>query len=1131
MKKLFAVLLALTMLSVIMSASAEPALADIDPENVTIPSLGDVVEGFEAKEIRRFDMIGADLVLFEHQATGARLFYIANNDINRAFQLTFPTRPVDNTGLPHVFEHSTLSGSRKYPGTSLFMNVSYQTYNTYMNAYTTDAMTSYPVASLSEKQLLALADMYTDCCLHPLIMEREDIFRTEAWRYELTDMEGPLTLNGTVYSEMTGALTLQRSAMDNANELTFPGSTLSYNYGGKPESIPDMTWEALRNYHDTYYHPSNCMAYLYGFFEDYTVFLKLLNEAFSGYEKKDFSFTDTGYTRITEPVTASVPYAVAEGTDTADQSSIYYYIICPGLKEDKAVQRAVDHVCTLLNTDGSLLMQNLKKAFPSGGFSFGREVAAPDDAVVFIADNVNKDDAETFRTIINDTLKQLAQDGFDQVQLEAILAALQLHNKLALENGSAVESIIYSFAYDYAVTGDPFEYAEQMKDYGDIRTEHDSGMLASAISEWLVDPALYTLTVTYPEPGLKEQQDAALEADLAAVKAGMSDAEKQTVIDATLSEPVKEDNTELIASLKVLDVADLPEEIREYRITDETGEDGVRRLNAEAGVDGVGMVSLYLDARSLPQEDIHYLRLFTRLLGDLDTEYHTKEELAVQLDRYLQDRTIGVDTFDTAEKDDVRALLVAEWTALDEDLDEGYSLVTELLFHTQFTDHQTLSERITAQKSRVRNTISANPYIALYTRQEGFSDPWARYYDYLNFTSYYAFLEDLEQQMTENPESVADRLRNIQLFLYNRAGATAAFAGNETSMAVNAPLADSFFADMPSESRDYPVYNLPEPLMREAISVDDNIQYNCIAASFRQLGTEPDYAFNVIGPLVVDQLLMPVLRDQMGAYSVFCGMDKDMGLYLISYRDPNVKATFDVYDAIPEQLAALELTQDQVNGYIISAYPELAKPEGELSGAVTAIERILHERPADEVLQQMRAYKSVTPESVKASADAFALLTKKGPRGTVGSIANLQSNRDLYDTIINPFHTEAVELSSMTDVSEDNEFFEAIMKVYESGIMAAKEEGVFAPGDPATVGDLLGPVNILLGGPNDAEAARETLSAYGLVKADQSLDAEIHEDFLCSLINALYDQEILTTDTPDAVVSRGDLADLLSQMF
>ena len=221
-----------------------------------------------------------------------------------------------------MFEHSTLSGSEKYPSTGLWFNLAYQSYQTYMNAYTTDAMTSYPVASLSEEQLLALADFYTDCCLHPIVKEREDIYHTEAWRYEMEDMDSPLTLNGTVYSEMTGAMTLDSSAMDNANLVTFPGAALTFNYGGKPEAIPEMTWEALKSYHDTYYHPSNCIAFLYGSFEDYTLFLKLLDEAFSPYEKKEFSFTDNGYTRITEPVVTSFPHAVAEGTDTANQSVI-----------------------------------------------------------------------------------------------------------------------------------------------------------------------------------------------------------------------------------------------------------------------------------------------------------------------------------------------------------------------------------------------------------------------------------------------------------------------------------------------------------------------------------------------------------------------------------------------------------------------------------------------------------------------------------------------------------------------------------------------------------------------------------------------------------------------------------------
>ena len=1126
MKKLLALFLSLFLLTGIL-----PSLAETASDAVSLPAVGDIVEGFEVKEIRAFGMIGAQLVLFEHQKTGAKLLYIANEDTNRAFQLTFPTRPVDNTGLPHVFEHSTLSGSAKYPSTSLWMNLAYQTYNTYMNAYTTDAMTSYPVGSLSEDQLLRLADMYTDCCLYPLIMEREDIYRTESWRYEMEDMDSPLTLNGTVYSEMTGALTLKRAAMDNANGVTFPGAALTYDYGGKPEAIPDMTWDSLKEYHNSYYHPSNCIAFLYGSFRDYTRFLKLLDEAFSGFDRQEFSFTDSGYTRITEPAVTEFAYPVAEGTNTADQSSVYYYVICAGLKDDAAAQSAVDHVCTLLNTDGSLLMQNLKKAFPSASFSVGREVAAPDDAIVFVADNVNPEDAGSFRDLVNDSLKQIAQDGFDPVQLDAVLAAQQLTNKLALENGNPIESVVYSMAYDYAVTGNPFRYAEQMEAVANIREENDSGFLTAVISDWLTDPALYTLTTTYPAPGEKEKADAELAARLEEIKAGLSEEEKQAIIDATHAEPEEEDNTDMIASLTAVTVADLPEEIRHYQVTDETGEDGIRRMNAVAGVDGVGEVTLYFDARTLPQEDIHYLRLFTRIIGELPTDTHSREELAVLTGRYLMNRTIGVESYDTPDKTDVRSMLIAQWIALDEDLSAGYDLTKELLFRTQFTDVQALSEQISAQKTFVRNQINANPYVALYSRQEGIGDPRSRYYDYLNYTSYYAFLEDLEVRVSENPEEVIARLQNVQSFLANRSGSVASYAGSEASIALNAPLVDAFFDGMPLEVREYPAYDLPVPQMKEAVAVDGNIQYNCVAASFSQIGAEPDYAFTVIGQLVADKLLMPVLRDQMGAYTIWCGIDDDTSLYIISYRDPNIKATFDVYDAISQKLAAFELTQTDVDGYILSSYSSLAKPSGELAGAVSEIERILHERPTDFKLQMMRAFKGVTPETVRASASVFALLAEKGPHGTVGPIGALQENADLYDAVLNPFHTEAIELPPLTDVDEANEHYAAIISVYQSGMMAAKEEGVFAPDAPATVGDLLGPVNVLLGGANDAEAARATLAGYGLVGADQDLDADLQEGFLCTLINALYGQEVLTTDTPDTVVSRADLADLLSQMF
>ena len=160
MKKLLSLALALMMLLSVVPSLAE-TMPDEEPAN-DLPQVGDVVCGFEVVEIREFPLIGADCVLFEHQKTGAKLMYIANEDTNRVFDLTFLTRPTDNTGLPHVFEHSTLDGSEKYPSKALFFNLSYQTYNTYMNAFTMDRITSYPIASLSEAQLLKYADYYTD---------------------------------------------------------------------------------------------------------------------------------------------------------------------------------------------------------------------------------------------------------------------------------------------------------------------------------------------------------------------------------------------------------------------------------------------------------------------------------------------------------------------------------------------------------------------------------------------------------------------------------------------------------------------------------------------------------------------------------------------------------------------------------------------------------------------------------------------------------------------------------------------------------------------------------------------------------------------------------------------------------
>ncbi len=1129
MKKLLSLVLALMMMLSAIPGLAEAALID-EPSN-GLPQVGDVVNGFEVLEIRPFSLIGADVVLFEHQQTGAKLMYIANDDTNRAFQLSFLTRATDNTGLPHVFEHATLSGSDKYPSTALFMNLLYQTYNTYMNAYTASCFTAYPIASLSEAQLLKLADYYTDSCLHPLILEKESIYRTEAWRYRLASLDDDLTIEGTVYSEMQGSLTLTGMAGYNAARAAFPGSVTGNISGGDPDYIPDMTWDSLKEFHSQFYHPSNCIAFLYGQFEDYTAFLALLDEAFAPYEKSEFVFEDSGYTPITEPVEMSVPFPMEEGTNTENQSMIYLEYVCPGLQDDLQEELVLNTLTDLMISSSSPVMQKLKKALPTGQFGTYIDTDGPDDAIVFYAMNVNENDGPLFKATVDEALAEIAENGFAQDMVDSVMASVNMDNKLAsAESTDPVEGIIYSIAYSYSTSGDPFNYMDYVDGLSKMDEWNQQGLYKDAVSKWLLGSQLTALVTTYPAPGLKNEKDAALAAQLAELKAGMTEEELQAIIDATNAPAEEDDASALIAQLQAVTTESLPEEVKLYDVLDETDENGIRHIEAIAGVDGVGTADIYLDAQALPQEDLHWFRLFTRMMGQLDTDAHTKKELDTLIARYLYGCTIGIDPF-VEEDGSIHPYLILEWTAMDEDLDEGYALMEELIFHTQYTDTDKLLEQVQAQKASVRSTINGNAYSVMLYRGLAKDVPLYRFYSYINFLDYYAFLENLEVQLQENPEEVTAHFEAIQAFFANSYGAISTYAGNEESIALNRGLADEFLGKLASEEREAAVYDLPIPAEREALIIDGNIQYNCVIASFDGLGLEDyDASLDVIASLVSDQLLVPILRDGYGVYTPWTGAISDGGFYLITYRDPNIAETFEVYAALPELVSEIEVDQETLDGYILSNYSGLAQGSGELSGALGAISYALQGESQELPLEYMRQLKAVTPEAVRAAADLYQKAWDNGVHSTAGSASLINAYADLYDVILNPFNAQDASAVELVDVPEGSDYYDVVRFAFESAMMAPKTEDTFGVEDPATVSDFLAALYCGMGGgPNAAEEAFEYFAGYGLISPDLDLSAELTEDAMCGLLGNL--GVPIETDTPEAVVIRGDLADILYWLF
>jgi len=1077
MKKLLTVLFCLL---VAFSLYAE-AIVERNSEVSTLPQVGDVVNGFVVTNVGRFDLIGCDTILYEHIKTGAQVLYLSNEDTNRVFEIGFKTPAETDTGVPHVFEHATLDGSEKYPSKTLFFNLSFQTYNTYMNASTYSFMTTYPIASLSEAQLLKYASFYTDSCFNPMVATDKSIFDEEAWRYSL-DENGNLTIEGTVYSEMLGSYTRESAASYNFKKTIFPGSIAGNSSGGNPDHIPEMTWEDLVNYHDEYYTPSNSVTCIYGKFEDFDAFLELLNGYFSEYEKTEYSFVDSGYTPITEPVEATYEYAVEASSDTEKSSTVYYGYALGNLSEEELT--VVDLLSTLIGDSSSVLMENLKTTIPYGSFGCYIDFTGPESILYFYANNINEEDAQLFKQTVDDSLVYIYENGFDQDAVDAIIASFKLSIMLTTEGSEIGIDTIPNILYYWAGMGNLFGYMNYIDSIDYFNTYVQDGTFLKALKEHVLDNNRTALATTKAVAGLKEQKDAALREKLANIKASMSE-EELLAIASPVEEEENEDKTaEYVKQLQAVTVESLPEEYRIYDITDETGSDGIRRIFAQCDTDGIGYATLMLNADWVEPEMLHFFKLYIDLLGDLDTTKHTRTQLSTLINRYLYDITIKSSIVDNEDAGEYYPFVRISFIALDEDMEKAYDVVGEILFDSQF-NVQRVTDTVSNLKQSLKSSINSASYNVIIYKMLATADDSLAYYTYLNYLDYYDFLNAVSQALEENPEAVIAGLEYIQSNLANSYKAISAFAGSQESNKNHTAVANAFIAKLDHYELPTQEYEFDAMGSSLALIVDSNVNFNFMFASYEDMGLEEYTAdLDAISSLINDNYLLPQLRDKYGVYGAYTAA-ADAGIYLYTYRDPNIMETFNVYAQLPAFMETLDtLDQETLDGYILSSYSSYAMPSGELSGALSAILNHLSNIPQEKRVEYMEQLKSITAEKVSDYASAYEALVGNGIYATSGSASAISKYSDMYEEILNPFGVQDSSSVVLSDIAEGDAYYDAVRYVFENGYMTTVSNSTFGVNDSATLGDLAAFFYMVLGGGRDPEAAIAFLSPYDIVSAE-----------------------------------------------
>jgi hypothetical protein len=507
--------------------------------------------------------------------------------------------------------------------------------------------------------------------------------------------------------------------------------------------------------------------------------------------------------------------------------------------------------------------------------------------------------------------------------------------------------------------------------------------------------------VNLPDESLIEKNEAELKKKLAETKAAMTEDEIAAIVASTNADSDDEDNSDqYIKELNVSSVENLREELdnykpKEYDYTDETV-DHVRELTAVADIGNIGFASMIFDVSSLTVEQLQYLALYNDIQMMLPSKNYSATELQTLLSGST-DFEMGL----LASDDEV--YYNVELRLLNEDMDNAYQYLYERLFNTDFSDTEIIKALVARQTAADVQDCLGNPNSAALSRVKAHMNEEQAVDEYTSGLAYLEFLNRVSGELEEDPESVVKKLSEAASVLYNKSNAAAVYAGNEDGIRRFKTASENFFKEVPYEERSAVKRDYDIAKSSEAFIIGGDVNFNTVGASPEDLGTELDGSIDVVSSLIYDTLLIPQLRFTKGAYDVL-NASGEMGIYIQSYRDPQLKDTYEYYENVGSQLESLDLTYETLEGYIVSSFVSNASHRGVLLDTWHTLATMVYDPDQDQkAYERMKEMLDTTVEKVKAAAPVLDSLAENGAKCTVGKESDIIANADLFDTITIPF--------------------------------------------------------------------------------------------------------------------------------
>ncbi len=937
------------------------------------------------------DNIDSYAVLYSHKQTKAKVVTIKCNDLNKAFCITFKTAPTSSKGIPHILEHSVLSGSKKYPLKDPFNVLMKTSVNTFLNAFTESDRTSFPVASCNLKDFKNLTDVYLDAVFNPLIYDKEEIFLTEGWHYEIENKDEPLKINGVVYNEMKGTSSETSFIISNKiKEALFPNTCYAFESGGDPKEIPNLSRSEFLEFHKNHYHPSNSLIFLYGDIDMEERLDYLDKEYLSKYEYLKPLEAKLFENEFKETKFIESEYHVSNSQE-AENEYIYSLNIAFNERLNSLDDLAMVILLTyLFKTEKSNVKRRMSREDITVNFttSYSNDLKQP--YVSLIALSAKKNKLNDFLNIINEELNNIVSNGINKEEIKSIIDFLEFDDRE--DNRGTNKGIEYfldlmpGLVYE---DEDPFASLKSLKYYDILRNKLDTDYYIDLINKYLINnnhKAVVSLIPTFKEEENRE------EIKLSEFKSKLSDKELDDLINKTYNLKAyqdQEDSKEDLDKLPKLTLSDIEENPVKYNLEETL--DNV--YLSEYFTKDIIYKKYFYKINNVSRDTLQYIKLLEMLIGDIDTKNSSFESIEQELLKSTGNINFNFKII-TKKNKEFDLYFVCEFSYLASKSTKANKIVEEILFDSVFTNTNRIKELIVKQYNRKKKNIvsSANTYTRV--RVLSYSSKSYSIDEDIRGINFYYFLKDIVKNFDDNKENIISKLETIYNKIFKSNALIHLTCSKENYMLEEGVILN--FKNKLGKACDFnESYDFKPNFLNEAFIIPSNVNF---IACGKEIKKNCDVTLGLSDSFVSNSYLWDNIRIKGGAYGAYLvsGMYSN-AVVAQSYDDPNILNTIVTFKNIGKYLKECEISEKELNELkitMLSIKPEEVKEKGR-----NAITSFLSNTTYEEKCQNRKKVINLTLDDLKTVYGIYDETFIDEALCVLGSKDSIQKNKKLFKEI------------------------------------------------------------------------------------------------------------------------------------